>query len=97
MSDRSDAIADRIKSGDTIEEVRGELRELPLSERLRALREGAGLSQSDVRRICDLGPMTYPKYEQGRRSPDTEILFRLYDLFGHEYDGLEIDDLRPGT
>ena len=52
-----------------------------LPERLKEMRTKLGLSQRDVARILELSPSVVSAYETGERTPSTEILLRLSDLY----------------
>ena len=66
-------------------------------KRLRALREGRGLTQLELGRIIKLSPSTIGMYESGRRDPDSETLRTLAEYFGVTVDYLlgRTDDPMP--
>uniref|UniRef100_UPI004028C853 helix-turn-helix domain-containing protein n=1 Tax=Eubacterium sp. TaxID=142586 RepID=UPI004028C853 len=53
-----------------------------IGEMLRALRQGSGLTQSQVADLIGIKPVTYSTYENGTRETPAEILIRLSILFG---------------
>ncbi len=52
-----------------------------LPNRLKEMRMLLGLSQRDVSRILKLSPSIVSAYETGERTPSTEILLKLSDLY----------------
>ncbi len=52
-----------------------------LPERLREMRTKLELSQRDVARILELSPSVVSAYENGERTPSTEILLRLSNIY----------------
>lgn len=52
-----------------------------LPERLKETRTKLGLSQREVAKILELSPSVVSAYETGERTPSTEILLRLSDLY----------------
>jgi DNA-binding XRE family transcriptional regulator len=59
---------------------------LMFSERLKALRDKAGLSQSQLARASGVPVWTVRGYEQGRREPLWNVLFKLADALGVSVD-----------
>lgn len=64
-----------------------------LAERLRLLRERAGLTQRDVANKLMKERSTYSYYEIGRTEPTFSILLELSDIFGVSFETLISDDL----
>ena len=56
--------------------------------RLKALREGKGLIQSDVAAVLAITKSAYGYYEQGKREPDFDTLSTLADFFDVSIDFL---------
>ena len=52
-----------------------------LPERLKEMRTKLGLSQREVARLLELSPSVVSAYETGERTPSTEILLRLSNLY----------------
>lgn len=52
-----------------------------LKERLRSLREEAGISQEKLASELNVTRMTIAGYELGKRPPDSEIIYKVCDLF----------------
>ena len=52
-----------------------------LSERLKEMRVKLGLSQREVAKILELSPSVVSAYETGERTPSTETLLRLSNLY----------------
>jgi transcriptional regulator with XRE-family HTH domain len=50
-------------------------------QRLKALRQNAGLTQTEVAKKLDLSASTIAMYERGERDPDTGTLSKLAQLF----------------
>ena len=66
-----------------------------LSQRIKALRERAGLSQQEMADKCDLSLSMVAKLEQGRKTdPRTSTLLALADALGVK-PGTVLDDLFP--
>jgi len=59
-----------------------------LSQRLRACRNAAGLTQWQVAVYCDITEKAYQNYELMTREPKLEILLRIADCFGVSLDYL---------
>ena len=57
-------------------------------ERLRILRESAGMTQREVSKSLNISRTTYTKYETGDREPDFHALQRLADYFNVSTDFL---------
>lgn len=51
------------------------------SERLKLLREKAGLTQKEVASMLDMTQSSYSKYEYGTREPNIENILRLSKIF----------------
>lgn len=64
-----------------------------LAERLRLLRERAGLTQRDVANKLMKERSTYSYYEIGRTEPTFFTLLALSDIFGVSFETLISDDL----
>ena len=56
--------------------------------RIRALRESAGLRQIDVAAATGIDQKTLSNYETGKTNPDSYALIRLADFFGVTIDYL---------
>ena len=56
--------------------------------RLREARENAGLLQKEVAERLEISPVTYNRYEQGKREPDVDTLIKLANIFGVTVDYL---------
>ena len=54
---------------------------LQLSERLKSLRKAKKLSQKTAAELCEIGYMTYRRYESGEREPTAAVLWKMADLF----------------
>ena len=59
-----------------------------LSQRLRACRKEAGLSQWQIAVYCDISEKAYQNYELMTREPKLEILCRIADRYGVSLDYL---------
>lgn len=59
-----------------------------LGEKIRNLREDKELSQRQLADILGVSPSTVGMYEQGRRSPDKEMILELAKFFGVSVDYL---------
>jgi transcriptional regulator with XRE-family HTH domain len=55
---------------------------MTFGEKLQALREKAGLSQSELARESGVSVWTLRSYEQGRRQPLWDVLFKLAAALG---------------
>ncbi|RMT76707.1 PbsX family transcriptional regulator, partial [Pseudomonas savastanoi pv. nerii] len=53
-----------------------------VAARLKLLRTGKGLKQSEVAELIDCEPNTISRYERAETMPNIEDLLRLADLFG---------------
>ena len=53
-----------------------------MHQRLRELRENAGLSQTDVAKYLKITRQAYNHYETGKRTPDPKAISELAKLFG---------------
>ncbi|WKB35487.1 helix-turn-helix transcriptional regulator [Terrilactibacillus sp. S3-3] len=58
------------------------------SERLRDLREEAGLKQEDVAKKLNISTSAYGYYEQGRNEPSLDALYKLIQIFDASADYL---------
>lgn len=58
------------------------------SERLRDLREEAGLKQEDVAKKLNISTSAYGYYEQGRNEPSLDALHKLIQIFDASADYL---------
>lgn len=58
------------------------------SERLRDLREEAGLKQEDVAKELNISTSAYGYYEQGRNEPSLDALYKLIQIFDASADYL---------
>lgn len=59
-----------------------------LADRIAILRKTIGLSQSQLAHTLHLGPSAVGMYEQGRRTPNIDILVAMAQLFGVSLDYL---------
>lgn len=66
-----------------------------LSERLKACRKKAGLTQWQVAVYCDITEKAYQNYELMTREPKIEILVKIADLFHVSLDYLTGRTDRP--
>lgn len=68
-----------------------------LSQRLKACRKAAGLTQWEVAVYCDITEKAYQNYELMTREPRLEILVRIADKFNVSLDYLVglTDEPRP--
>lgn len=55
---------------------------MTFAEKLQDLREKAGLSQSQLAKESDIPVWTLRGYEQGRRQPLWDVIFKLADALG---------------
>src|SRR5262245_46370541 len=55
---------------------------MPFADRLKQLREAAGLSRQELSDLCGLGRGTVRDYEQGRREPSLAAAFKMADALG---------------
>ena len=53
-----------------------------IGEEIKALREQAGLSQTDLAKELNLSKSMISAYENGSRKPSYKILLKLHDLLG---------------
>ncbi|MCU9809307.1 helix-turn-helix domain-containing protein [Paraclostridium sp. AKS46] len=68
------------KKGD-IEHINPNPSKLIFANHLKQLRESTGLSQVDLAKIIGVSPSTIGMYEQGRRTPDLEVLTEIATHF----------------
>lgn len=71
---------------------------MTFAEKLRLLREHAGLSQAELSRASGVPVWTLRKFEQGRREPLWLVLFQLADALGVPVEAFREclgDDQRP--
>ncbi|MBP3311616.1 MAG: helix-turn-helix transcriptional regulator [Butyricicoccus sp.] len=59
-----------------------------LGERIRRLRTGARMKQSDLAQRLEISTSAVGMYEQGRREPPYHVLLKLSELFGVSVDWL---------
>lgn len=59
-----------------------------LNERLKQAREAKGLSQSECARRTGASQAAYSYYEQGLRTPSSQMLIRIADLLDVSLDWL---------
>lgn len=59
-----------------------------LGERIRRLRTGARMKQSDLAQRLGISTSAVGMYEQGRREPPYHVLLKLSELFGVSVDWL---------
>ena len=59
-----------------------------LPDRLRELRVARGLKQADVAAILNVAQQTYSHYENGKRRPSADMLYKLSGFYG-----ISVDDL----
>lgn len=59
-----------------------------LGQRLKKLREEAGLTQEEVAKNLNITASGYGYYEQGRRDPDTDTLRKLAEFYNVSVDYL---------
>lgn len=52
-----------------------------LANQIMMLRKKAGMSQLQLAKKLNIGPSAIGMYEQGRRTPDIEMLIKIADLF----------------
>jgi putative transcriptional regulator len=60
----------------------------PISNRVRELREAAGMTQSDLGQAIGVTRQTVAAIEQRHYSPSLEAAFRIARLFGVTVDGV---------
>ncbi len=58
------------------------VREESFGERMRRLREAAGLTQSGVAALMNLTPQAISQYEQDKRRPGYECIDRFAEIYG---------------
>ena len=58
------------------------------AERIRALRQAAGMSQQDLGRELGVSAVAVGKWERGQTQPDIRSLTRMADIFGTTIDAL---------
>ena len=63
-----------------------------LSEKLKSLRKVYGYTQDYVSSVLNIARQTYSHYETGKRTPSSEILFKLAGLYN-----ISVDDLMQLT
>lgn len=59
-----------------------------ISDRLKALRQEKDLLQKDIANYLNISTSAYGFYEQGKRTPDTQIIKKLADFFNVSVDYL---------
>ncbi|MBQ8444110.1 MAG: helix-turn-helix transcriptional regulator [Clostridia bacterium] len=59
-----------------------------MNERLRELRKGLGVSQTEVAKAVGISASAYSNYEQGIREPSYEILKKLCEYYNVSADYL---------
>lgn len=68
-----------------------------LANQIMMLRKKAGMSQLQLAKKLNIGPSAIGMYEQGRRTPDIEMLIRIANLFEVSLDylitGKEVSEL----
>lgn len=64
-------------------------------QRLRGLRERAGLTQAELARRAGLTTSVLSAYENGRREPRVDVFFRLVELAGFDISYDERPDADP--
>lgn len=64
-----------------------------VGDRICALRDVAGISQSELAELADLGAMTVSRYECGKRRPNFDQAVALCAAFRHCIDGFPADVL----
>lgn len=69
----------------------------PGNNRLRALREDADLSQTQIAKLLDMSQTGYSKYETGENDIPTGILIKLSKIYGTSIDYLlaQTDEKKP--
>lgn len=60
--------------------------------KLRTLREGAGLSRSQLARMAMLDALTIYRWETGRSRPSGDLLARVLDVLGADLHDLSIGE-----
>lgn len=63
-----------------------------LPQKLKELRKAHGYTQDYIASVCDVARQTYSHYETGKRTPSSEILFKLAGLYN-----VSVDDLMQIT
>lgn len=53
-----------------------------VGERLKALREGVGMSQEAIARELNISTSSWTKYEQGVRTPNDDLKIEIAKYFG---------------
>ena len=66
-----------------------------LSEKIRAIRRRAGLSQEELAETVGVSRQAVSKWEQGQSLPDISLLLPLADFFGVSVDSLLRDPDQP--
>lgn len=54
---------------------------MKVNERIRELREEAGLLQKEVAKVLGITRSAYTNYEQGTREPSLEMVVKLCDFY----------------
>lgn len=58
------------------------------AERIRALRQRAGMSQQELGQLLGVSAVAVGKWERGQTQPDIKSLMRMADIFGTTIDDL---------
>ena len=61
---------------------------MTVGENLRALRQGKALTQEQVAEALGVTRQTVSSYESGRTQPDIQMLLRLCELYGTDFNGI---------
>lgn len=59
-----------------------------LYERIKLLRKGKNLKQSEAAELLNISINSYCRYERGEREPSASVLWQMADLFGVSVDYL---------
>lgn len=65
-----------------------EIYELTYGEVLRELRNYHGYTQKDISRYLNITSQAYSNYENNKRTPDIEILYKIAQFYGRTVDQL---------
>jgi transcriptional regulator with XRE-family HTH domain len=68
-----------------------------IHDRIKSLREEKKMTQEELAKALGVSPSTIGMYEQGRRSPDHEMLLKISKLFNVTVDYLLNNDNYPAT
>lgn len=65
-----------------------------ISDKIKALREKKGLSQTEVAQKLNIQQGSYSNYERGKRTPDIEALKRIANFYNVSADYLIDNDIK---